>query len=109
MATFADKHAATMADARASRQPRRPAPPMLALANLRRKVDSVTLDEISIIALYSAMAVYAIAFIAFAIDLAKRSAVAPCGRRSREAAALAPRRQPAQRAPRHPAADRPPC
>ncbi|MET1020175.1 MAG: c-type cytochrome biogenesis protein CcsB, partial [Microterricola sp.] len=32
-------------------------------------------DEISIIALYSAMAVYALAFIAFAIDLAKRSAV----------------------------------
>lgn len=32
-------------------------------------------DEISIIALYSAMAVYALAFIAFSIDLAKRSAV----------------------------------
>lgn len=32
-------------------------------------------DEISIIALYSAMAVYALAFIAFALDLAKRSAV----------------------------------
>jgi cytochrome c-type biogenesis protein CcsB len=34
----------------------------------------VTLDEISIIAVYSAMAVYAIAFIAYSIDLAKRSA-----------------------------------
>jgi cytochrome c-type biogenesis protein CcsB len=34
----------------------------------------VTLDEISIIAVYSAMAVYAIAFIAYAIDLARRSA-----------------------------------
>lgn len=32
-------------------------------------------DEISIIALYSAMAVYALAFIAFSMDLAKRSAV----------------------------------
>ncbi|RXZ40723.1 c-type cytochrome biogenesis protein CcsB, partial [Agromyces binzhouensis] len=34
----------------------------------------MTLDEISIIAVYSAMAVYAIAFIAYAIDLARRSA-----------------------------------
>ena len=34
----------------------------------------MTLDEISIIAVYSAMAVYAIAFIAYSIDLAKRSA-----------------------------------
>jgi len=34
----------------------------------------VTLDEFSIIAVYSAMAVYAIAFIAYAIDLARRSA-----------------------------------
>lgn len=34
----------------------------------------MTLDEISIIAAYSAMAVYAIAFIAYSIDLAKRSA-----------------------------------
>ncbi len=33
-------------------------------------------DEISIILLYSAMAVYALAFIAFSLDLAKRSAVA---------------------------------
>ena len=36
----------------------------------------MTLDEISIILVYSAMAVYAIAFIAYAIDLARRSAVA---------------------------------
>jgi len=36
----------------------------------------VTLDEISITLVYSAMAVYAIAFIAYAIDLARRSAVA---------------------------------
>jgi cytochrome c-type biogenesis protein CcsB len=36
----------------------------------------VTLDEISIILVYSAMAVYAIAFIAYAIDLARRSAAA---------------------------------
>lgn len=34
----------------------------------------MTLDEISIILVYSAMAVYAIAFIAYAIDLARRSA-----------------------------------
>ena len=34
----------------------------------------MTLDEISLIAVYSAMAVYAIAFIAYSIDLAKRSA-----------------------------------
>jgi cytochrome c-type biogenesis protein CcsB len=34
----------------------------------------VTLDEISILSVYSAMAVYAIAFIAYSIDLAKRSA-----------------------------------
>ena len=32
-----------------------------------------TLDEISLILIYSAMAVYALAFIAFALDLAKRS------------------------------------
>ena len=36
----------------------------------------MTLDEISIILVYSAMAVYAIAFIAYAIDLARRSAAA---------------------------------
>ena len=36
----------------------------------------MTLDEISIILVYSAMAVYALAFIAYAIDLARRSAVA---------------------------------
>lgn len=36
----------------------------------------MTLDEISITLVYSAMAVYAIAFIAYAIDLARRSAVA---------------------------------
>jgi cytochrome c-type biogenesis protein CcsB len=36
----------------------------------------VTLDEISITLVYSAMAVYAIAFIAYAIDLARRSAAA---------------------------------
>jgi cytochrome c-type biogenesis protein CcsB len=36
----------------------------------------VTLDEISIILVYSAMAVYAIAFIAYAIDLSRRSAAA---------------------------------
>jgi len=35
-----------------------------------------TLDEISILCVYSAMAVYAIAFIAYAIDLAKRGAAA---------------------------------
>lgn len=48
-------------------------------------------DEISIIALYSAMAVYALAFIAFAIDLAKRSAVvgAVQDAAAAEAAALA--------------------
>lgn len=34
----------------------------------------MTLDEISIIAVYSAMVLYAIAFIAYSIDLAKRSA-----------------------------------
>jgi len=34
----------------------------------------VNLNELSILSLYSAMAVYALAFIAFAIDLAKRSA-----------------------------------
>lgn len=34
----------------------------------------MTLDEISILSVYSAMAVYAIAFIAYSIDLAKRSA-----------------------------------
>ena len=33
----------------------------------------VNLNELSILSLYSAMAVYALAFIAFAIDLAKRS------------------------------------
>jgi cytochrome c-type biogenesis protein CcsB len=36
----------------------------------------VTLDDISITLVYSAMAVYAIAFVAYAIDLARRSAVA---------------------------------
>jgi cytochrome c-type biogenesis protein CcsB len=36
----------------------------------------VTLDEISIILVYSAMAVYALAFIAYAIDLSRRSAAA---------------------------------
>ena len=36
----------------------------------------MTLDEISILLVYSAMAVYALAFIAYAIDLARRSAVA---------------------------------
>lgn len=36
----------------------------------------MTLDEISIILVYSAMAVYAIAFIAYAIDLSRRSAAA---------------------------------
>ena len=36
----------------------------------------MTLDEISILLVYSAMAVYAIAFIAYAIDLARRSAAA---------------------------------
>ena len=36
----------------------------------------MTLDEISIILVYSAMAVYAVAFIAYAIDLARRSAAA---------------------------------
>ena len=36
----------------------------------------MTLDEISILSVYSAMAVYALAFIAYAIDLARRSAVA---------------------------------
>ncbi len=36
----------------------------------------LTLDEISILCVYSAMVVYAIAFIAFSIDLAKRSAAA---------------------------------
>lgn len=35
-----------------------------------------TLDEISILCVYSAMAVYAIAFIAYAIDLARRGAAA---------------------------------
>lgn len=34
----------------------------------------MTLDEISILSVYSAMAVYAIAFIAYSIDLARRSA-----------------------------------
>ena len=33
----------------------------------------VNLNELSILSLYSAMAVYALAFIAFEIDLAKRS------------------------------------
>ena len=32
------------------------------------------LNELSVLALWSAMAIYALAFIAFAIDLAKRSA-----------------------------------
>jgi cytochrome c-type biogenesis protein CcsB len=36
----------------------------------------VTLDEISILCVYSAMAVYAIAFIAYSLDLARRSAAA---------------------------------
>ena len=36
----------------------------------------LTLDEISILCVYSAMVVYAIAFIAFSIDLARRSAAA---------------------------------
>lgn len=36
----------------------------------------MTLDEISIILVYSAMAVYAVAFIAYAIDLSRRSAAA---------------------------------
>lgn len=36
----------------------------------------MTLDEYSLVALYSAMAVYALAFIAFAVDLARRSALA---------------------------------
>jgi cytochrome c-type biogenesis protein CcsB len=36
----------------------------------------VTLDEISILLVYSAMAVYAIAFVAYAIDLSRRSAAA---------------------------------
>ncbi|WP_395244523.1 c-type cytochrome biogenesis protein CcsB [Agromyces sp. MMS24-K17] len=35
-----------------------------------------TLDEISILCVYSALAVYAIAFIAYAVDLARRGAVA---------------------------------
>jgi cytochrome c-type biogenesis protein CcsB len=46
----------------------------------------VTLDEISILAVYSAMAVYAIAFIAYSIDLAKRSAASVAGADERAAA-----------------------
>ena len=34
----------------------------------------MNLNELSILSLYSAMAVYALAFIAFSFDLAKRSA-----------------------------------
>ena len=42
----------------------------------RHRGNTVNLNELSIISLYSAMAVYALAFIAFAIDLARRSSVA---------------------------------
>jgi cytochrome c-type biogenesis protein CcsB len=49
----------------------------------------VTLDEISIILVYSAMAVYAIAFIAYAIDLARRSAAATKAADDAKAAAAA--------------------
>lgn len=51
----------------------------------------MNLDEISILAVYSALAVYAIAFIAFSIDLARRSAAAA---RAADAAAD-PSRRPA--------------
>jgi cytochrome c-type biogenesis protein CcsB len=51
----------------------------------------VNLNELSILSLYSAMAVYALAFIAFAIDLAKRSSAVDsaetAGRTSADAAA----------------------
>jgi len=46
----------------------------------------VTLDEISILCVYSAMAVYAIAFIAYSIDLAKRSAAAAQAAQATDAA-----------------------
>ena len=49
----------------------------------------MTLDEISITLVYSAMAVYAIAFIAYAIDLARRSAVATRAADEAKAAAAA--------------------
>jgi cytochrome c-type biogenesis protein CcsB len=43
-----------------------------------------TLDEISIILIYSAMAVYALAFIAFALDLARRSSTVKAAEGSEE-------------------------
>ncbi|KZE93549.1 Cytochrome c biogenesis protein CcsA [Agromyces sp. NDB4Y10] len=47
----------------------------------------MTLDEISILSVYSAMAVYAIAFIAYSIDLAKRSAASATAADAQVAAA----------------------
>ena len=49
----------------------------------------MTLDDISITLVYSAMAVYAIAFVAYAIDLARRSAVATKAADEAKAAAAA--------------------
>lgn len=50
-------------------------PPQLAKTRETRRIDTVTqaLEQYSIILIYSAMAVYALAFIGFALDLAKRS------------------------------------
>jgi cytochrome c-type biogenesis protein CcsB len=68
----------------------------------------LTLDEISILCVYSAMVVYAIAFIAFSIDLAKRSAAATA---AADAAARVDAKEPvavgAPRSPRPPAAAKP--
>src|SRR5688572_520200 len=50
----------------------------------------MSLDEISVLCVYSALAVYALAFIAYAIDLSKRSVAGANAARSDAAASAAP-------------------
>ncbi|GLI26868.1 c-type cytochrome biogenesis protein CcsB [Agromyces rhizosphaerae] len=53
----------------------------------------MTLDQYSVLSLYSAMAVYALAFIAYALDLARRSAAAGSASAGAEAVPAAQRRE----------------
>ncbi|WP_396658954.1 c-type cytochrome biogenesis protein CcsB [Microbacterium sp.] len=46
---------------------------------------SLTLDEISVLLVWTAIAIYALAFIAYAVDLSKRSALAVSARDTRDA------------------------
>ena len=50
----------------------------------------MSLDEISVLCVYSALAVYALAFIAYAIDLSRRSVAGANAARSDAAASAAP-------------------